>query len=178
MTTYDITIAAVTGSAPSDGFIDPKTLGQYMNETPATVPTTYAQSLAKSRANRRYRHVVFGLQAHTPLEVVSTTVTGGTAIVAPTSITFRVKSSSAVTVADSENEGEMLSGADAIKRVVANALTRTETTALRVIDPTKGTAAGNDVEFARAGIRINTEVIGPLFVSLAAAETGIDVTEV
>ncbi len=179
MSTYDITIAGVGGAAPADGFIDPKTVYAYANVSSADKPTSYANSLAKSRANRRHKNVVLGVQFFSGLQIVSVTVGGSpSASTAPTNIVYRVTIGNvdSVAVEDENNAGETLKGIPAIKRIIARALIKQESILLDVLDPTTATAPGNNTAFARAGTRFNVETVGALYANLAAAEAGVSVT--
>lgn len=176
---YDVTLAGVSATAPSDGFIDPKTVYVYGNSASPSSPTTYAQSLAKARANNRHKAVTGTVQHYGGMEITNVT-TGGTpsATAAPTNIVYRVDARAEVSTHDETDPGEILTGTDAIKRIFARALIRVKTTAMEVLDPTTGTAPGNEEAFARAGARINVETVGALYADLAAAEAGITVTAV
>lgn len=177
---YDVTIAGVTEAAPSDGFIDYKTVYVYGNAYPEDLPSTYDDSLAKARAYNRHKAVT-GLVAHYGnIEIVGVSTTGSPdADTAPASIIYRIDCVlDHVNTEDEENPGESLTGNDAIKRIFARALVRERTLALEVLDPTKATAKGNETAFARAGARTNIETVGALYDSLSAAEGGITITAV
>ena len=57
MSLYQVTITENNEAAPNDGFVDPTTVYQYLSLSDSP-PTTYAASVAKSRANRRHKWVV------------------------------------------------------------------------------------------------------------------------
>ena len=179
MSIYDINIAGVTAAAPADGFIDPKTVYAYTNVNANDKPSSYANSLAKSRANRRAKNVVLGLQFYSGVQIVSVTAAGSpTASTAPTSIVYRISIDdiNSVKVDDENNAGQKLTGTAALERIVARALCKQETVLLDVLDPTTSTAPGNTTQFARAGTRFNLETVGALYANVAAAEAGITVT--
>lgn len=174
---YDITISG-TGTSAAQGFIDPKSIYQYGNENAGDVPGTFEESLAKARANHRYKSLVLAIQFYSGMQIMETTVAGGDASTAPTALTLVVDIDklSAVTTPDEANAGVVLSGEDAVKRIVARALTRSWSRALEVFDPTEEAARGNTVEYARTGPRIINETVGALFGSLTAAEAAVSVS--
>lgn len=176
---YNVVLSGVTAAAPSDGFIDPKTVYVYMNEDVNNKPTTYANSTAKARANRRHRNIINTVIHYSDMKIVSWTVGGNpTSNVAPTSITYQVETNG-FTTPDENNQGQFLSGSLAIERVFARALIRpTETIQLEVYDPTLTTAPGNSTPWARTGPRFENIAVGPLYASIAAADAGIVVTSV
>lgn len=181
MNIYDITIAGVSGAAPSDGFIDPQTVYAYTNATPSDHPSTYATSLAKSRANRRNKNLINSIQFYSGMHIISMTV-GGTPScdVAPTSLIVRVEIGdvNSISVADESNAGATLTGLPAMKRIIARPLVNSETIMLEVLDPTTNNAPGvnNATAYARAGARFNIETVGPLYTTIAAAEASITLT--
>lgn len=174
---YDITIAGVSAAAPSDGFIDYKTVYVYGNEDAEDVPATYAASLAKARANHRHKSVVMSIQFYSGMQIVNVTL-GGTpdSNTAPTSIVYQVDCDLAsVTTPDESSPGDTLTGEDAVKRIVARALVKAETKAMEVLDPTTATAPGNTTLYARSGPRTNVETVGALYATLTLAEAGVTV---
>jgi hypothetical protein len=179
MSLHDIVIAGVTASAPSDGFIDPKTVYAYTNANPAHAPSTLVLSRAKARANRRHKNVISAILFYSNMKVISTTVGGSpTSDVAPTSITYRVEISSPFTTPDESNPGEFLTGDAAIERVIARALVKAETVNLEILDPTTSATAGNATTWARTGPRFESTVVGALYGSLSAAEAGVTILTV
>ena len=181
MSIYDITIAGVTAAAPADGFIDPKTVYAYANISASDKPTSYANSLAKSRANRRHKNVIMAVQFYSGMQIISVTAGGSpSASVAPTNVVYRIEIGdvSLISTPDEHNAGQTLTGTAAIKRIIARALTKSENVMLDVLDPTTATAPGNTTSYARAGTRFNVETVGPLYASLTLAEAGVTVTAV
>lgn len=178
MSIYDITIAGVTALAPADGFIDPKTVYAYTNAADTDKPSTYAKSLEKSRANRRHKNIVLGIQFYSGMHIIRVT-TGGSpsANAAPSNIVYRVAVGdiNSVTVKDENNAGQTLVGIPAVKRIIARALTKVETINLEVLDPTTSTAPGNTTAYARAGTRFNIETIGALYANVAVADSAVTV---
>lgn len=173
---YDITIAGVTAAAPSDGFIDYKTVYVYDNEV-SSVPSTYAASLAKSRANLRHKSVVMAIQFYSGMKIEDVTLGGSpNSNTAPSNIVYQVDCDlTQVHTPDENNPGTVLSGIPAIKRIIARALVKSETRPMEVLDPTTSTAPGNNTAWARSGPRVNIETVGPLYASLTLAEAGVTV---
>jgi hypothetical protein len=179
MSIYDITIAGTAGAAPADGFIDPKTVYAYGNDTSPTKPTSYAKSLAKSRANRRHKSVVGMVQFYSGMQITNVTLGGSPTADAPASnIVYRIEIAdvNAVVTKDENNAGAILTGVPAIRRIFARALAKAETVLLDVLDPTTATAPGNTTSYARAGTRFNIETVGALYANVTAAEAGVTVT--
>jgi hypothetical protein len=179
MSTYDITVAGVGGAAPADGFIDPKTVYAYMNALATDKPSSYVTSLAKSRANRRHKNVIMGIQSNSGMQIVSITATGSPdANTAPSSIVYRVEIGdiNSISIADDTDiTNPPLKGIPAIKRIIANALQNAQTLMLEVLDPTESVAPGNTTPFARTGPRFNIETVGALHANRSAAEASVTV---
>lgn len=181
MSIYDITIAGTSGAAPSDGFIDPKTVYAYTNATATDKPTTYAASLAKARGNRRHKNVLSAVQFNSAIHIASVTPGGSpNANTAPTNIVYRVHISdiNAISTPDESNKPAKLTGNAAVKRLFARALVRSESVLLEVLDPTTATAPGNSTPFARAAARFNIETVGALYNTLVAADSAVTITPV
>lgn len=183
MSIYDVTITGASGAAPADGFIDSKTISAHLAVNADAKPTTYAQSLAKSRANRRFRNLVHALQFYAPeMEIVSVTLGGSpSAITAPTNIVLRLSGNLEMVSIPDDNEGaeagDILEGEEALIRVIGRVLNRSESRNMTVYDPTLGVSNGTTVEYARRGEVTNTETIGPVYATLTAAEAAVAVSE-
>lgn len=182
MSIYDVTIAAILAAAPSDGFIDPKTSYSYM-DTASDAPNNIANAKAKMRANRRYKQVIWQVQRMCNAYVNSVTC-DATADLPATSITIRFEfehGDDDLLIEDENNAGQWLSGALAIKRCVARAMTIAETRNIEYFDPTVVTGRQIDGQ-ANAGIAhgpvINIETIGALTNSLSTAEAAVTVTKI
>lgn len=184
MNTYDITITAagLNSTAPSDGFIDPKSSYEYMS-IDGDAPDNLTNALAKMRANRRYKLMALELDGMANFDVKSVTKTGGSADSAPSQIVIRVifEEPDNVATADENNPGQFLRGITAIKRTVARGLIATESRNCEVFDPTL--VQGRQIDGVASTPRmrgpvIATQAIGPLAASLAAAEAAITVTAI
>jgi hypothetical protein len=178
---YDITIAGIGGTAPSDGFIDPKTVYAYMEANKTDLPTSYANALAKSRANVRNRDVMASIQTYSQMEIKSVTATGSpSASTPPSSIIIRVSVNDVADVVtrDENNAGALLTGDAAVKRIIARALVKSMIGVMDIFDPTKTTAPGNATPAIRTGTRFNTETTGALYANLATAGSSVTITAV
>ena len=178
MSIYDITIAGVGGSAPSDGFIDYKTVYVYMNASNGSdAPSTLAKATAKARANRRHKSVVTSLINYGALTITTITATGSpNCDTAPSTMVYRLEGDIArVSTPDEANSGQTLTGMAAVKRIVARALLKAETVGLEVFDPTTSTAPGNSTLYNRTGPRFFEAVVGALYTVRATAEASITV---
>lgn len=176
-TLYSVTIAGVNNSAPNDGFVDFFTIEQYMAQ--GSMPSTYDQTTAKERANIRYKFLVQQLQVCANMYVTGWVSNGGSAIAAPTSVTFSLeieRGDSVLYTLDETANNAPLVGTDALVRLIARALCETRTTVSDVYDPTKMTTPGNSTQVARYGVRETTIVVGPAYSNLTAAANAITVT--
>lgn len=180
---YDIEIDATpfaANTAPRNGFVDPKSIYQYMNEAQAK-PSTLAIAEAKTRATRRFINLTTELNMLGNV-YVRDIVCDGTLAAAPTSITVTVEFESgdaSLATLDELNAGVHLLGTAAIKRAVARMLTRTESKNLETFDPTAMTIVSNgaDVSVPR-GIVSNIVTVGSVADDIAAAEAAITITKI
>lgn len=173
---FRITISAISAAAPRDGFIDPTTIEAY--RAAGSSPATYAQSVAKERANVRYRILVSELQRNGNLYIGTVTAAGADAVTAPASLVLDVTpdlSFDPVQTEDETDPGAILTGTDAIKRMVARALMRGTEGRREIFDPTLSAAPGNTTQALRRTPRLEDLTTGPLVASLAAAEASVTV---
>lgn len=180
-TFYRVTIAGVTAAAPADGFIDNGTVERYLAEAPMPGGFSFAQAVAKERANVRYDMVVAQMGLMANLYVDNITKPAAAANAAPSSFAFTVEVERGDTVLDTHDElnsGARITGANAIRRCVARALVLTKDDFADIYDPTATPAPGNTTVAARMGVRIQRITVGALFANLAAAEAGITVTKI
>ena len=178
MSIYDITIAGVGGAAPSDGFIDHKTVYQYTNASSGDVPSSFANSKAKSRANARHRSVVNAIQFYTGLKIIDVTAGGSpNCNTAPSSMVYRVEIDNIanVRIPNPDDGPAYLEGEDAVKYIISLALMKSETRGLEILDPTTAAAPGNATLAARTGPRFESTVVGPLYTVRATAEASVSI---
>ena len=177
---YRVTINQITGDAPSDGFIDPKPANDYLSYDDSTgeltgFPTTLALGEAKARGNIRWGMVKEQLGYYVNcLGVFEIVITGGDINTAPTSVAFTVcyERPDAVQISDSLNPGTTLSGADAVKRYVENALIIDRTITADIINP------DIDSRVETKGIQTVNLEIGALATSLTDTASYVTVTEI
>lgn len=173
---FRVTISAITAAAPADGFIDPTTAEAY--RAAGSSPSTYAESVAKERANVRFRILVSELQRDGNLYATNIVAAGADAVTAPTSLVFDVTPDLAFSPVQTEDEtdpGTYLTDEDAIKRMVARALMRGTTGRREIFDPTLSPAPGNTTTALRRTPRLEDLTTGPLVSSLASAEAAVTV---
>lgn len=178
---YDVVITTLAGAAPADGFIDPKSSYQYMDQD-GDAPDSLAAAQAKFRANRRFKRLVNEVNGLGNAYLISAVTTGATADTAATSITirFQIEHSFTPSTPDESNPGTTLTGPAAIKRAVARALVLTETNVrCEYYDPTL--QVGRDIDGdpnagQPKGAVIRDETIGACAADLATAEAAITVT--
>lgn len=184
-TFYNVVITAPSSNtAPSDGFVDPVKVEQYLTDL-ANPPAnfTFAASQAKRRANQRFYFMVsqLGLMANVYLHNV--VAVGADASTPPTSLTFIVeieRGDDVLVTRDELNPPAFLMGTVALARCIARGLMENQTLVSDVFDPTKTTTTGpyGSTPAIRFGTRIMPLVIGPLASSLAAAQATVTVTSV
>lgn len=180
-TQYRITIAGKSGSAgaATDGFIDAKRVEQYMAE--GSAPTTYVNSVAKERANLRFRFLQQQLQLEGNIYIENIVAAGGNANTAPTSFVFTAiveRGDSVLFTRDETNNNAPLTGVDALKRMVARALIEGRTITTDLFDPTTSTddgAGGTKTAAARRGIRVETLTVAGLYLNLTDATASVTV---
>lgn len=153
---YNITIQGASFAAlssPSNGFIRFKSDG-------STYPSSKDNVLKAERGNRRLRNILLRLGNLGRYDIISQSAAGGDINTNHTSVSLVVEFKNAVRLFDS---GQVLVGGDAIKRVIANALTITETRNIDYYDPTSVDIISNGVTKQIAkGIVIETIDIGSL----------------
>ncbi len=175
MDRYRINVDNVDADA-AQGFVDPTTIYQYIEagETPAN----YANSLAKSRAHHRHKSIIMAIQFYSGLNVVDVVPVNSDVDAPLTRVRYivEIENINSVSVEDETNPGTMLTGTDAVQRIVARVLTRTWTRALEVFDPTTAVARGNTTPYARTGPRVVNDTIGPVYANLTAAEAAVSVS--
>lgn len=179
-TQYEIVITAVGagGAAPADGFIDNKTIEQYMAS--GSLPTTLAQTTAKERANLRFDFLREQLQREANVYILEAVATGANATTAGTDFTLTVeveRGDSVLYTLDEGNGNAVLTEIDAITHWVARALVEERTTYGDTYDPTTASTAGNATLAARRGIRLEQIVVGALAANLTAAKALVTVTK-
>jgi hypothetical protein len=180
-TTYDVAIEYVAALSPeSEGFIDPKKVEHYMVDGPA--PTNVAASITKERANIRYDMMIgsLGLMGNV---YISNVVATDADVDTPASLLEFVLVSEhgdeCLVTADEENEGDFLTGADAIKRVIARVLISSRTDFGDYYDPTEKAAFIADastVNAVRVGTRIASVAVVAAADNLGDAESVVTVT--
>jgi hypothetical protein len=182
-TIYTVNINAISGPANSDGFLDVKTIPQYM--AAGSTPTNLNKSLTKERANVRVDNLVKQLQLVGNLYVTNMNTTGADANTDGTAFTCTVeveRGDSILTTPDESNAGQTLSGAAAIKRFIARSLLVTQSDDYaEYYDPTATsalTANGSTVSAVRYGTKIGQVVTGKLANTIAEAEAVITVTKI
>lgn len=177
-TSYSIVMNAIAAVAPGDGFMDPKTMREYIHG--GAEPASFENATAKARANARYGYVVHSIHTLGNIYIREVEVTGGDVDTAPTSITLTVESEhgdAVLRTADELNPGSFLTGAAAIERAVARAYTtQVDSDFAEIYDPTTSTHATNATSYPRVGTRIDKIVTGRLTNNLLTAEASITVT--
>jgi hypothetical protein len=176
-TSYLVTISGVTAAAPGDGFIDNTTVEQYV-QAGAAAPTTFNQTVAKARANMRFKFLQQQLQFDANVYIANVVATGGTATSQPSSFVFTAlveQGDGTLHAYDETANGADLNGTAALKRWVARALVAMRTTPMAVLDPTAAPTIGNAMAYPRRGYRVEPIVTGPLAANLTAANSLITV---
>jgi hypothetical protein len=173
--TYRVVISA-TGlgdAGTGNGFIDHKKVAQYVAEG-GTAPTSVGQSIAKERGNSRYETLIGTLSMASNVAITNQTATGGSAIADPTAFQFDVF----LERGDDAIANEGLTGAAALKRLVARALLIARTDRTDYFDPTTSAAKGDNAPTlaARNADVVADVAVGALTTVLATAETAITVT--
>jgi hypothetical protein len=176
----DISAAGMGGAAPADGFIDQVRSEIYLQQ--GTGPTTLVQSLAKRRANVRYRMLreSFDMMANLYTSVLTATGASGTTPATTFSMTLEIeRGDSVLSTADELNAGQTLSGAAAIKRCIARAMiVPTFTKNLDWYDPTQTTTTGNATIAVRNPFIEGPLTVGQLTTTIQLAEAVITVTKI
>lgn len=171
---YRVTINNITGSAPSDGFIDPTPANDYMtfNQTSYSLenwPTDTNSALAKARANIRWNIVKeqLGLVLN-PLSIFDVEAPGADINTPPTSVSFTIvyERPDYLNIEDELNKGQYLTNSDAISRFICRALICSRTTNTTVLNPKE-----------KYFDTLSTEV-GPLVADLLTAKSSVTVNQI
>lgn len=142
--TFNVTITNnFSAAAPADGFIDFKNANHYItldnNGKTLNIPTSLSVAEAKARAFYRFKQIIniCGFSVNI-LELSNMIATGADVNTAPTEVTFTIvyDKPSYLNTNDELNPGELLKGADCVKRWIAKALSNTYTSLEEVYDPT------------------------------------------
>jgi hypothetical protein len=192
---YTVTITnSISNVSPSDGFIDNETVQQYYAGTPYAFETTPASLTlglceAKRRGNVRYHEIIrqIELVSNIWIDPNSIVATGGTALLAPTAISFQVVGlfgDGAFITLDELIPGAYLTSTACITRCIARALINDMFREIDVFDPTSLTPmwavpVGTTTTVPRFGNRIfvaSSFEIGPYATSIAAATATIAVS--
>lgn len=160
-TAYTITITNPSLAAPNDGFIDSKRLEQY--GSPAGNNVTYVQAQAKKRGNFRYSFILESVAIMANPYVDSAVTTGAAINAEGTSFQMIMRFDSDSYVSINRN-GTTLTGVDAIKQLVSEALTIGDTRSCQVYYPAPTFAVNGPLQ------------IGALAANLATAQSLVTVT--
>jgi len=165
---YHITVTILTAAAPANGFID--------NQDPqdfTALPTTLALSLAKERANMRYKSMLQQLSLfHTVTRTLNILATGSDEDTEATvfEITVQYDRPDFIETEDEDNPGIILVGVDAVQRFVARMMITDIIQTREIYDPTL-------VGGLPKGPAIIDITAGKIAANLAAAEAVITVIE-
>jgi hypothetical protein len=191
---YSVTITnSITGTAPSDGFVDSRRIESYYSTVGAGVAPgsgleatpsglTLGFGTAKRRGNIRYSEIIRQIQLVSNCSIdPGATITNGSGIAEPTVFSFQlVANVGNLNTRDELVAGATLTGSLCIKRCIARALIADIFRQTDVFDATGSLSAGNTTATVpRFGSRINPASsfeIGPYASSLTAAEAVISVT--
>ena len=182
---YRITITNSGGlAAPSDGFIDNMKTEFYLSDLELP-PSDFTMLLseAKRRANLRYREIIlqFAMIGNISVDEASILTPAATYKTEATSFTFTVlveNGDGSLVTWDELNPGQTLTVIPALTRVVARALTWTQTLNADVFDPTGLVTIENAFLRPRFGVRIAPLTVGAISVNLTAATSLITVTPI
>jgi hypothetical protein len=174
---YDVTIASISKAAPADGFIDPFRIEYYRAQENAPKGTSMDVMATKKKGFVRWHRIENQLQCLGNIYCSNITAPGGTVNATPTSVSFRVlveHGIESVSTPDELNVGQVLTGADALKRAVARALCSSLIANQEVWDPTT-VGSTEVVSFGFRTIELN---VGALAADIAEANGKINVTAV
>lgn len=182
-TYYNVVITSLTGlGADGGGFIDSKKVEHYMVD--GSPPATVAAAIDKERANIRYDNLIGKLGLAGNVYISNVIATGANASTAPSSFSFTMESEhgddclTTVSASTEPSPGTVLTGAAAIKRVVARALIENRIDFGDYYDPTVKAAFianGSTVNAVRVGTRIERVVANAVANSITVAEAAISV---
>lgn len=178
-TIYKVTISPYTVSgANQGGFIDPKSVTQYG----LVDGLTFDQCKDKKRANVRWADIMEALSLPANPSFGTITATGATVASPATSFYFEVTYAAGGQPAILR-EGVMLTGVDAVKQMVAEALSFNAMEQCEVFDPTMTPEltsslhdSGKIKSHLAVGPRFMVLDIGALAATVAAAKANITVT--
>lgn len=168
-----------SNTSPSDGFVDDKNVSDYLtidqiNGIYINKPTSLALALAKARGFIRYQKIVDNLNFNQNTLGIIDIVSDATVNTEATQISFTViyDKPDYLTTTDETKIGNILTGAAAIKRWIARALTQNLNINFMIFDPSL-TQNQNVVK----GYTLEKVAIGAYGV-LAANENSITVTQI
>jgi hypothetical protein len=129
-----ITAAGLGGAAPADGFIDNETPREYSKTV--GFPSTESGSLAKTRANIRWKEIIQRLSLQITPQIMEITKIGAGPDTAPTQISFTlVYDREDFLYTTDEVTHTALIGENAIRRDIARALTNNVSHNIQVYVP-------------------------------------------
>ena len=181
---FRVTIAGstLTAAAPADGFVDNVLIEEYGRANASNYPSNLANARAKARGNFRYRRILEELNAMQTVSLVLDVANGiTTANATPTAISFTVVFDRAGYVL-TRNElfpdsgTELLTGVDAVKRVVARVFLNSYTTKAEF--PRDPASAALGYGWLREDLAVNTNLTGTLAQKITAAQNAITVTQI
>ena len=180
---FNVSITQIPGSAPSDGFIDFKSPREYIVDNGSDLetgwPANISASLAKTRAYLRWQTIIQQLSTNiSPVELLPLTNIGADQNTPPTVITFSVAYDrpTYLYTNDELHPGITLTGAAAIQRFIARALTTNITRNVLVLDPTL--VANLPTDGAHYGESTQEVLVGALSNSILAVDAAITVTQI
>jgi hypothetical protein len=193
---YYISIAGASGSAPNDGFVDPKKAEQYLanpigadgiNEASLDNFSgfTFANAQAKRRANIRYNEMVAQMGFVGNMYICNVTATGASANTAASTLGFTVyveHGDGSLNTWDELNPGALLTDpATVLARTISRALVENVVVQADILDPTPRVTEGTYgavVSVPRYGVRYQSLAVGPVYADLSTANAAITVTPV
>ena len=178
---FNIAINQLAGAAPNDGFVDNNSSVFYIQNNGTDLGTGWAMDLAhaqaKARANIRWSSVLQQLELQaTPYLVCSIVATGADQNTPASVFSFSVAYQDVEplnTLDETAASPTYLTGAAAIKRFVARALTNNITTNYMVMDPS--IVGSNQCHY---GPSTQVIIAGAAAASIPVAEAQITVTQV
>lgn len=173
---YTVTLSPPgTNVAPADGFVDNTRVETYLASTyPAGF--SYADSMAKRRANMRFKSITQQIGLMTNIAMIKIMAPGATSQSGPSSFSMVCqieRGDPALVTIDELHPGITLFGAAALTRTVARGIMLTFSDNLDVYDPTLVAARGNPNLANRIGVRVMPFVVSPYVADLATAESTI-----
>lgn len=183
-----VSVKPSESAAPSDGFIDNKTVMDYITYSSNTDnmgegwPSTEAAAITKARANIRWLNVIDRVTTTiSPIDVKVTTNTGGSSDAAPTTFEFVLVTDrpNSIVIDDVNNPGTTLIGADALQRFVEMSLVDTVSKNCVVMLPqnvSPSTVSTEATPQAHYGESVQVVVAGPIVGTLADAASLVTVT--